>query len=353
MALVLGYASSLPVVKMGRIAGQFSKPRSKPTETRGGVTLPSYRGDAVNGIDFTQESRTPDPSRLLRVYHASLAVLNVVRAFSSGAQPDLRESHLRNHEFVSVSPFGKHYEPLWQEIDAALEFLRSLGVVAQDQNELFTSHEALLLDYESALTRLAGEGELYALSGHMIWIGERTRQLDGAHIEFASRVQNPVGVKLSASTTPDDVLALVDKLDPARDPGRLTFIVRMGSERVRDCLPALVDKVNASGAQIVWVCDPMHGNTIEAPGGYKTRRFDQIFDEIKGFFEVHHELGTHAGGVHLELTSEEVTECLGGSDEVIEHDLPKRYESTCDPRLNRSQALDLAFAVAELYRQRR
>ncbi|GGZ04139.1 3-deoxy-7-phosphoheptulonate synthase class II [Streptomyces nitrosporeus] len=355
MAAVLTYAASVPVVKVGRIAGQYSKPRSRDTETRNGVELPVYRGDSVNGTEFTPESRTPDPERLKRMYHASAATLNLVRAFTTGGYADLRQVHAWNQDFVAMSPSGKRYEQLAGEIDKALAFMRACGMDAEELRtvEFYASHEALVLDYEAALTRTdSRSGELYDVSGHMVWIGERTRRLDGAHVEFASKIRNPIGVKLGPATTADDALALIEKLDPGREPGRLTFITRMGAARVRDRLPGLVEKVTASGARVVWQCDPMHGNTFSSESGYKTRTFDDVLDEVKGFFEVHHGLGTHPGGIHVELTGDDVTECVGGGDEILDADLKDRYETACDPRLNRSQALDLAFLVAETYRDR-
>ncbi|UGQ10006.1 3-deoxy-7-phosphoheptulonate synthase class II [Yinghuangia sp. ASG 101] len=354
MAVVLTYAASVPVVKVGRMAGQYSKPRSQPVETRDGVTLPTYRGDAVNDLAFTADARIPDPERLKRMYHASSATLNLVRAFTTGGYADLRQVHAWNQDFVALSPSGERYERLASEIDGALRFMHACGVDPEEFRtvEFFASHEALILDYESALTRVDSRtGALYDVSGHMVWIGERTRQIDGAHIEFASRISNPIGVKLGPTTKPEDALALVEKLDPNREPGRLTFIIRMGAGKVRDALPNLVEKVTASGAQVAWVCDPMHGNTFEATSGHKTRRFDDVLDEVKGFFEVHRELGTHPGGIHVELTGDDVTECVGGGDEIFVDDLHQRYETACDPRLNRSQSLDLAFLVAEMYRR--
>ncbi|WP_405013732.1 class II 3-deoxy-7-phosphoheptulonate synthase [Kitasatospora sp. NBC_01539] len=353
MAAVLTYAASVPVVKVGRIAGQYSKPRSKSTETRDGVTLPVYRGDSVNGFDFTPESRIPDPERLKRMYNASAATLNLVRAFTTGGYADLRQVHAWNQDFVRNSPSGQRYERLAREIDNALAFMNACGVAPEEFRtvEFYSSHEALILDYETALTRTDSRtGDLYDVSGHMVWIGERTRQLDHAHIEFASRIRNPIGVKLGPTTSVDDALTLIDRLDPDREPGRLTFITRMGAGKVREHLPSLVEKVTASGAQVVWICDPMHGNTFEASSGHKTRRFDDVLDEVKGFFEVHRGLGTHPGGIHVELTGDDVTECVGGGDEVMVDDLHQRYETACDPRLNRSQSLDLAFLVAEMYR---
>ncbi|MFC1416798.1 class II 3-deoxy-7-phosphoheptulonate synthase [Streptacidiphilus cavernicola] len=353
MAVVLTYAASVPVVKIGRIAGQYSKPRSKSTETRDGVTLPVYRGDSVNGFAFTEEARRPDPERLKRMYNASASTLNLVRAFTTGGYADLRQVHAWNQDFVRNSPSGQRYERLAKEIDSALSFMNACGVDPEEFRtvEFYASHEALVLDYETALTRTDSRtGRLYDVSGHMVWIGERTRQLDHAHIEFASRISNPIGVKLGPTTSVDEALTLIDRLDPEREPGRLTFITRMGAGKVRDRLPELVEKVTASGAMPVWICDPMHGNTYEAETGHKTRRFDDVLDEVKGFFEVHRGLGTHPGGIHVELTGDDVTECVGGGDEVFEDDLHQRYETACDPRLNRSQSLDLAFLVAEMYR---
>ncbi|WP_241562312.1 class II 3-deoxy-7-phosphoheptulonate synthase [Streptomyces hoynatensis] len=353
MSAVLTYAAAVPVVKIGRIAGQYSKPRSKPTETRNGVTLPSYRGDSVNGAEFTAEARVPDPERLRRMYHASAATLNLVRGFTTGGYADLHQVHAWNQDFVRSSASGQRYEALAREIDNALRFMKACGADPAEFHavEFYASHEALLLAYESALTRTdSRSGKLYDVSGHMVWIGERTRQLDGAHVAFAAGIQNPLGVKLGPATTPEEALALIERLDPERQPGRLTFITRMGADKIRDRLPTLVEKVTASGAQVAWVCDPMHGNTFEAASGHKTRRFDDVLDEVKGFFEVHKQLGTHPGGIHVELTGDDVTECVGGGDEIFVDDLHQRYETACDPRLNRSQSLDLAFLVAEMYR---
>ncbi|MFJ8674947.1 3-deoxy-7-phosphoheptulonate synthase class II [Streptomyces sp. NPDC093589] len=301
MAAVLTEGSGLPVVQLGRIAGQYAKPRSSPLETLDGVTLPVYRGDLVNGCDFTARDRTPDPSRLIRAYGAASATLGMLRELT-----------------------------------------------ARHGTELWTSHEALVLEYERGLTRTTPAGT-YDLSAHLVWIGERTRALDGAHIDFAAGIRNPVAVKLGPTTTPDEALALVDRLDPERRPGRLTFITRMGAEAVRDVLPDLVAKVTADGAEVVWVCDPMHGNTFTAPSGHKTRHYDTVIDEVRGFFEVHRALGTHPGGIHAELTAEDVTECLGGSCAISPDEVPDRYESTCDPRLNACQALDLAHELAARY----
>ena len=351
MAVVLTYAGSVPVVKVGRIAGQYGKPRSNGMETRHGVALPAYRGDMVNGFEFTEESRTADPQRMLRVYNASASTLNLTRGFTKGGFADLRQIHAWNTDFVRTSTAGLRYEHMATEIDRALSFMHAIGA---DPNELHTvdlysSHEALILDYELALTRVDSRtGTPYDVSGHFVWVGERTRALDGAHVEFASRIRNPIGVKLGPATAPEDAVALADRLDPDREPGRLTFITRMGAGKVRDVLPALIEKVTAAGIQVAWVCDPMHGNTFEAPSGYKTRRFDDVLDEVHGFFEVHRELGTWPGGMHIELTGDDVTECLGGGDPILEGGLGDRYETVCDPRLNRSQSLELAFLVAEL-----
>ncbi|MEV5975429.1 class II 3-deoxy-7-phosphoheptulonate synthase [Streptomyces sp. NPDC052114] len=355
MAVVLTHATSLPVVKVGRMAGQYAKPRSSSEERRGDVVLPSYRGDAVNGTDFTAEARRPDPRRLRTMYESSATTLNLVRALTTGGFADLRQVHAWNRGFVADSRAGERYERLADEIDRSLAFMHACGVDTREMGsaEFFVSHEGLLLDYEAALTRADAEsGRSYATSGHLLWIGERTRDLTGAHVEYFSRVANPIAVKLGPATRPDDVLGLLDRLDPDREPGRLTFVVRAGAERIRDVLPTLVEKVNAEGALVCWVSDPMHGNTITAASGHKTRRFDAIMDEVRGFVEVHHELGTHPGGIHVELTGDDVTECVGGGNAIRPEDLPQRYETACDPRLNHTQSLDLAFRLAEMYRDR-
>ena len=355
MAAVLQYYSSLPVVKVGRMAGQFAKPRSNDMETRGDVTLPAYRGDAVNDLEFTEASRMPDPNRMVRVYNTSAATLNLVRAFTQGGFADLRQVHEWNKGFIRDSSVGDRYEQMAREIGRALDFMKSAGVDPDSFKsvDFYSSHEALIMEYEKALTRIDSRTQLpYDVSAHFLWIGERTRQLDGAHVDFASKVRNPIGVKLGPKSTVDDALALIDRLDPNREPGRLTFITRMGAGKIREALPALVDGVTKSGAQVLWVCDPMHGNTFEAATGYKTRRFDDVMDEVKGFFEVHKALGTHPGGIHIELTGDDVTECLGGGEQISETDLASRYESACDPRLNHSQSLELAFLVAEMLRDR-
>jgi len=355
MAVVLTYGASVPVVKIGRMAGQFAKPRSRPTETREGVEFPTYRGDAINGIEFTAQARTPDPARLLRAYHCSAVTLNLCRAFSTGGYADLHQVHAWNQDFVRESPSGQRYERLAGEIDRALAFMRACGADPEELHavEFYSSHEALLLDYEHALTRQDSRtGQPYDTSAHFVWVGERTRNIDDAHVEFVSRIRNPVGVKIGPNASPADVLALIARLNPDREPGRLTLITRMGAGRVRSALPRLIQAVQAEGIEVPWVCDPMHGNTFEAPSGHKTRRFDDVLDEVQGFFEVHRKLGTHPGGIHIEFTGDNVTECVGGSHEIVADDLYRRYETACDPRLNRGQALDLAFMVAESYRTR-
>ncbi|WP_330177333.1 3-deoxy-7-phosphoheptulonate synthase [Streptomyces sp. NBC_01498] len=349
MAVILAYASAVPVVTVGRMAGQYAKPRSRPTETVDGRTLPVYRGDAVNGIGFSPAERRPDPARLLRMYDASRRTLDIMRDLArNGTDP--RQPHKENQDFVSRSPAGERYGALAGRIGRALSREDASGGDPARTTELFAGHEGLLLDYEAALTRHDPlTGRRYAGSGHLLWIGDRTRQLDGAHVAYFATIDNPIAVKLGPAATPEQALALTDRLDPGRRPGRLTFIVRMGADRVRDLLPDLVEKVTASGAPVVWVCDPMHGNTFEAPCGHKTRRFDDILAEAAGFFEVHRALGTHPGGLHVELTGEDVTECVGGGAGLGFDDLHRRYESACDPRLNPGQALDLAFLVAEMF----
>jgi len=353
MAVVLTYAASVPVVKIGRLAGQFAKPRSSATERRDGTELPAYRGDAVNGLEFTATARTPDPQRMLRACHYSAATLNLCRAFTQGGYADLRQVHTWNTDFVAASPAGRRYEALASEIDRALTFMHASGTDPAEFRtvEFYSSHEALLLEYERAMTRIDSRtGLAYDCSAHFPWIGERTRALDGAHVEFFRHVRNPVAVKLGPSTTAQDALALADRLNPDNEPGRLTFITRMGASGIGSALPPVVEKVTASGAQVAWICDPMHGNTIEAPGGRKTRHVEDILAEVTSFFEIHRALGTHPGGIHIEFTGDDVTECVGGSHGLTEDDLTDRYETACDPRLNRGQSLDLAFRVAELYR---
>ncbi|HEV2088731.1 MAG TPA: 3-deoxy-7-phosphoheptulonate synthase class II [Cryptosporangiaceae bacterium] len=349
MAVVLTYGASMPVVKVGRVAGQYAKPRSSELDHTG---LPSYRGDMVNAIEPTLAARTPDPSRMVRAYANAAAAMNMLRAFGRGGLADLHAVHDWNKDFVRESPAGERYEAIATEIDRALAFMAACGVQddALRTTDLYCSHEALILDYERALTRVDSDGLAYDMSAHMVWVGERTRQLDGAHIDFVSRIANPVGVKLGPTTTPEVAAELVERLDPDGIPGRLTLIARMGNRSVRDLLPAIVEKVTAAGRLVVWECDPMHGNTHESSNGYKTRHFDRIVDEVLGFFEVHRALGTHPGGIHVELTGAPVTECLGGAQALEDHHLPGRYETACDPRLNTQQSLELAFLVAEMLR---
>jgi 3-deoxy-7-phosphoheptulonate synthase len=350
MAIVLTYGASLPVVKVGRMAGQYFKPRSKPVEVRDGVELSSYFGDGVNGLTFEADSRRPDPQRLLRSYHTASATLNLVRAFTQGGYADLRQVHAWNQDFVAETPAGDRYEKVAGEIDRALSFMAACGADPEEfkRVEFFAGHEALVLDYEKALTRVDSRtGKVYDVSGHFVWVGERTRQLDGAHVDFAARVSNPVGVKLGPTTTPEFAVELCDRLNPERVPGRLTLITRMGAGTIREALPPIVEKVTASGHPVVWVCDPMHGNTREAASGHKTRSYADVADEVRGFFEVHKAHGTVPGGIHVELTGDDVTECVGGTYGVEEHQLGDRYETACDPRLNRVQSLELAFDVAD------
>lgn len=349
MAIVLTYGASVPVVKMGRMAGQFAKPRSKDTETREGVTLPAYRGDIVNDYAFTEAGRTPDPERILRGYHTAASTLNLIRAFTTGGFADMREVHSWNRGFAA-NPANARYEQLASEIDRAVRFMEAAGANFDELRdvEFYVGHEGLLMDYERPMTRIDSRTGLpYNTSTHFVWIGERTRHLDEAHVEFCSRIRNPLGVKLGPSTTTDDLKALVDKLNPDREPGRLTFITRMGADKIRDSLPPLLAAMRDEEVKPLWVTDPMHGNGITSSTGYKTRRFDDIVDEVKGFFEAHREVGTHPGGIHVELTGDDVTECLGGSEQIDELGLESRYESLCDPRLNHMQSLELAFLVAE------
>jgi 3-deoxy-7-phosphoheptulonate synthase len=353
MAVVLTYGASVPVVKIGRLAGQFAKPRSGSTETRDGVELPAYRGDAINGFEFSAAARTHDPDRMLRAYHCAAVTLNLCRAFTTGGYADLHQVHAWNRDFVINSPSGQRYERLAGEIDRALSFMRACGIESEELRtvEFYSSHEALLLPYEQALTRIDSRtGTAYDVSAHFLWIGERTRAIDGAHVEFAAGIRNPIGVKIGPDAAPDEVRALIRRLSPDGEPGRLTLITRLGASRIRAALPPLIRAVQAEGIPVAWVCDPMHGNTFEAPSGHKTRRLQDVLDEVQGFFEVHRSIGTHPGGIHIEFTGDNVTECVGGSHEIIPEDLHQRYETACDPRLNRRQALDLAFTVAEYYR---
>ena len=355
MAVVLTYAASMPVVKMGRLAGQYFKPRSNPTETRAGVELTSYFGDAVNSIEFDAQARRPDPQRLVRAYNASSSALNLVRAFTQGGYADLRQVHSWNQDFVRDSQAGERYEDMAAGIDRALAFMKACGANPDEfqRVEFYAAHEALSIDYERALTRIDSRTGLpYDVSGHFLWIGERTRQLDGAHVQFAESIRNPIGMKVGPKASPEEVLALVQRLNPDRQPGRLTLITRMGAGRVREVLPPIVKAIEDSGIPVVWICDPMHGNTREAASGHKTRSFTDVIDEVKGFFEVHRALGSHPGGIHIELTGDDVTECVGGTGGVLETALGDRYETACDPRLNREQSLELAFLVADMLLQR-
>jgi 3-deoxy-7-phosphoheptulonate synthase len=356
MAVVLMYSSGVPVVKVGRIAGQFAKPRSAPTETIDGVELPSFRGHIVNDIGFTSAARQPQAQRLLTAYHQSSATLNLVRAFTKGGYADLARVHAWNQEFVTSSAEGKRYDELADELSRALRFMKACGLHTEDEPQLhevdvYTSHEALILGYEEALTRRDSiTDDWYDCSAHMLWLGDRTRDLDGAHVEFLAGIHNPIGVKVGPTATPDEVVALCDRLDPDHEPGRLVLISRLGADKVASHLPPLLEAVRDSGHPVVWTCDPMHGNTFTAEGGRKTRRFDDVVAEIAGFFRAHAVAETWPGGVHVELTGEDVTECLGGSEAILEAHLDSRYETMCDPRLNARQSLDLAFRVAELVR---
>jgi 3-deoxy-7-phosphoheptulonate synthase len=349
MAIVLTYGASMPVVKVGRVAGQYAKPRSKQTDALG---LSAYRGDMINSLDATPAARVADPQRMIRAYANAAAAMNMLRAYLSGGLADLHQVHTWNKDFVRSSAAGERYEAIGREIDRALRFMNACGMSDADelrQVTLYGSHEALVLEYERALTRVAGDAA-YDLSGHFVWVGERTRRMDGAHIDFVSRIANPIGVKIGPSTTPETAIELAERLNPDNIPGRLTMISRMGNGRVRGALPPIVEKVTAAGAKVVWQCDPMHGNTFESSNGYKTRQFDRIVDEVLGYFEVHRGQGTHPGGIHVELTGEDVTECLGGAQALEELHLPTRYETACDPRLNTQQSLELAFLVAEMLR---
>jgi 3-deoxy-7-phosphoheptulonate synthase len=355
MSMVLTYAASLPVVKLGRVAGQYFKPRSTPTETRDGLELPSYFGDAVNAIEFDADSRRPDPQRLLRTYNASAAALNLIRAFTQGGYADVRQVHAWNQDFVRDSLAGQRYEKMAQDIERALAFMQACGADPEEfhRADFYAAHEALCLDYEKALTRIDSRtGTPYDVSGHFLWIGERTRQADGAHLHFASVIRNPIGVKVGPTATPEDVVGLAERLNPERTSGRLTLITRMGAGKIRSTLPKIVEAVQASGHPVVWVCDPMHGNTRQAASGHKTRSFDDVLDEVQGFFDVHSTIGSFPGGIHVELTGDDVTECVGGTGGVAEDGLGERYETACDPRLNRQQALELAFVVSDMLLKR-
>ena len=357
MAAILTHGLSKPVVKVGRIAGQFAKPRSSPMETKNGVSLPSFRGESVNAPYFSEDARLPDPKRLERAYFQSASTLNLLRAFTSGGFADLRQLHYWNQDFVAQSPQGKRYARLADQLGEILRFMKAVGIGESHHEsvlrevEYFTSHEALILGYEAALTRRDSlTGEFYDCSAHMVWIGERTRQLDGAHIEFLRGVKNPLGVKLGPKITAEEILGLCDRLNPDNEPGRLTLIGRFGHSQIANVLPPLLRKVKQEGRAVVWICDPMHGNTYEAPSGVKTRSMDHIMTELRNFFAIHKAEGTIPGGMHFELTGDNVTECLGGSHEVREEHLAERYRTTCDPRLNVAQSLDIAFLVAEILR---
>lgn len=352
MAVVLTYGASLPVIKMGRMGGQYAKPRSSDSETRDGVTLPAFRGDIVNGFEFTPEARIPDANRLLEAYHTSAATVNLIRSLTSGGFASLQRVHEWNKGFTA-NPAYARYEEIAAEIDRAIKFMAACGAdfSALDIVDFFTSHEGLLLDYERPLTRLDAEsGNPYALSAHFIWIGERTRQLDGGHLDFFSRIHNPIGIKLGPTTSPDDVKAIIDKLNPQGIPGRLTLVSRMGAPLIREKLPALVAATKADGRAVTWICDPMHGNGFTSATGFKTRRFVDIMDEVAGFFEVHRAAGTVPGGIHIENTGDDVTEVLGGTEEIDDDGLAARYETLVDPRLNHQQSLELAYQVVELLR---
>ena len=351
MAIVMTFAAGCPVVKVGRMAGQFAKPRSANDETLGGVTLPAYRGDIVNGIEFDAASRVPDPERLLQAYHQATASLNLLRAFAQGGFADLHQVHQWNLDFIANSALAEKYHQLAGRIDETLAFMRAVGMDGAPQlreTSFFTAHEALLLNYEEAFVRRDSlTGRWYDCSAHMLWIGDRTRQLDGAHVEFMRGIENPIGVKVGPSMDPDELIRLIDTLNPDNDPGRLNLIVRMGADKVEAHFPRLLRKVKQEGRQVLWSSDPMHGNTIKASSGYKTRDFAQILSEVRQFFAVHQAEGTHAGGIHIEMTGQNVTECIGGSRPITEDGLSDRYHTHCDPRMNADQSLELAFMIAE------
>ncbi len=359
MSVILTFGAAMPIVKVGRIAGQFAKPRSGETETRDGFTLPSYRGDNINGIEFNAESRTPDPERMMQAYAQSAATLNLLRAFAQGGYADLHNVHRWTLGFIAGSPAGERYKALAQRITETLEFMEACGITPDSTPQLratdfYTSHEALLLGYEQAMTRIdSTSGEWYDTSAHMLWIGDRTRQPDGAHVEFCRGIRNPLGLKCGPSLPEDELLRLIAVLNPENKPGRITLITRMGADKIAEKLPRLIRAVAKEGASVVWSCDPMHGNTTTAATGLKTRSFDRILKEVKSFFEIHRAEGTHAGGVHFEMTGQNVTECLGGAQAISEADLSSRYNTHCDPRLNANQALELAFLMAESLRAER
>ncbi|MEH6630477.1 MAG: 3-deoxy-7-phosphoheptulonate synthase class II [Halopseudomonas aestusnigri] len=359
MAVALTFGAACPIVKVGRMAGQFAKPRSAGMETIDGVELPSYRGDIINGIGFTPEERIPDPERLIKAYHQSASTLNLLRAFAQGGFANLRKVHEWNHDFVRNSAQSERYEELAGRIEEAIGFMEACGLTEDrvpqlSETDFYTSHEALLLNYEQSLTRVDSlTGDWYDCSAHMLWIGDRTRHIDEAHVEFMSGIHNPIGMKCGPSSDPDDLLKLIDRLNPNNDAGRLTLIVRMGHDKVQDHLPALIRAVEREGKKVVWSCDPMHGNTIKSSTGYKTRPFDRVLGEVRNFFAVHKAEGTYAGGVHFEMTGKDVTECIGGAQAITDEDLSARYHTYCDPRLNASQALELAFLIAEQLKEER
>ena len=357
MSIVMTYSAGLPVVKVGRLGGQFAKPRSSDTETIGGVTLDSYRGDIINGVDFTPQARIPDPKRMISAYNQSAATQNLLRAFASGGLADLHEVHKWNLAFAHQSEVSQKYEKLAEDIEKSLQFMEACGVNSKTyrtlrETDFFTSHEALLLPYEEALTRKDSiSGEWYNTAAHMIWIGDRTRQLDGAHVEYMKGIKNPIGIKAGPSMNPDDLVRLAQAVNPDNEAGRLNIIVRMGANKVLDSMPQLVRAIEREGLDVVWSCDPMHGNTIKSSNNYKTRPVEDILTEMKQFFQVHKAEGTHAGGVHLEMTGKNVTECIGGSFVVTEEDLSSRYHTHCDPRLNADQSLELAFLIADTLKE--
>src|SRR5277367_548495 len=359
MAVVLTFGGGMPVVKVGRMAGQFAKPRSSDVEKQGDLTLPSYRGDIINGIEFDAVGREPDPARMIQAYSQSAATLNLLRAFAQGGYADLHRVHAWNQDFVADSPQGARYRELADRLTETLGFMEACGITSETtpqirETELYTAHEGLFLNYEEALTRVdSTTDQWYDCSAHLVWIGDRTRQLDGAHVEFMRGLKNPIGLKCGPSLDPDDLLRLIDRLNPQNEPGRMTLIARMGADKIERHLPPLIRAVEREGRRVVWTSDPMHGNTVKSTNGYKTRQFDRVLTEVKRFFEIHRAESTYAGGVHLELTGQDVTECTGGAQAIGEIDLAARYHTSCDPRLNGAQAIELAFLIAEALKQER
>jgi 3-deoxy-7-phosphoheptulonate synthase len=357
MALVLTFGSSLPVIKVGRMAGQFAKPRSEPDEVRDGVALPSYRGDIINSEEFTPEARRNNPNNMVKAYNQSAQTLNILRAFANGGYADLSRLHAWNLDFVEQTEEGSRYRKFAQKVEESIRFMKAIGVNTADdaftKTDFYTAHECLLLPYEEALTRQdSTTGKWYDCSAHMLWVGERTRELDGAHLEFTRGISNPLGVKVSDKCTPEELIRIIDTMNPNNVPGKLTIVVRMGAAKVRENLPGLIRAVQREGKSVIWISDPVHGNTYKSENGFKTRNFDKIRDELRAFFDVHDDMGSHPGGVHLEMTGEDVTECTGGVSGVTEETLPDRYNTYCDPRLNGAQALELAFLIAERLRVR-